>query len=337
MFSIVQAILVFSGGALVVFFVYQAWSLIQLRRFSSVPELYEGSLNLMNIMYSDSPEKTRRRWLNYGMWYEDTKTYEEACDNLALKMAVEGEFSSSDRILDVGCGMGTSTRFWMDHVYKKENAFPEITGLNITPGHIAIARRDAEADGRYGDRIRFELGDATRLEGYKEKSFSKVAALECAFHFDTREDFIHEAFRVLEPGGVLVCADIILKPWAPAYHKFRKVFPEFLIRPWFSFFADLASCPVANHIDTPGYHRMLEEAGFSSIKSESIMPRARVTIEHYRRSAAAVKKGDVPEWVQPFDRKKFMLFHRMMTFINRSFALADYIVVTARKTDDAPK
>jgi len=62
-----------------------------------------------------------------------------------------------------------------------------------------------------------------------------------------------------------------------------------------------------------------------------------VTIDHYKRSAAAVKRGDVPDWVQPFDRKKFLVFHRMMTFINRSFSLANYMVVAAQKPHNKSK
>lgn len=64
MLSIVQHVLFFPGGDLSVFFVYQAWSLIQLRRFSSVPELYEGSLNLNYVQIQ--PVVTPRQMENMG-------------------------------------------------------------------------------------------------------------------------------------------------------------------------------------------------------------------------------------------------------------------------------
>jgi SAM-dependent methyltransferase len=45
-------------------------------------------------------------------------------------------------------------------------------------------------------------------------SVDVVIALECAFHFRTRQRFFREARRVLRPGGRLVTADIIPMPAA---------------------------------------------------------------------------------------------------------------------------
>ena len=61
-------------------------------------------------------------------------------------------------------------------------------------------------------KSRFDLrvGDATRLP-WSEQRFDRVIAMDCAYHFVTRERFFREARRVLCKNGKLTLADMILK------------------------------------------------------------------------------------------------------------------------------
>jgi SAM-dependent methyltransferase len=82
----------------------------------------------------------------------------------------------------------------------------DLTGQNIDSRQLDWARQHVKPRG--GNRIRFEAGDACGMP-FEDASFDVVLALECVFHFPSRNRFLSEARRVLRPGGRLSLSDFL--------------------------------------------------------------------------------------------------------------------------------
>jgi MPBQ/MSBQ methyltransferase len=136
-------------------------------------------------------------FFNFGYWTPETEDQKEACEDLVDKLL---SFIPEHRgiILDVACGLGATTRRLVSS-YGAQN----IVGINLSD--VQLKRAWTNAPGCH-----FLLMDASSL-AFPDESFDNVICVEAAFHFDTRDQFHREAFRVLKRGGTLVMSDILGK------------------------------------------------------------------------------------------------------------------------------
>jgi SAM-dependent methyltransferase len=100
-------------------------------------------------------------------------------------------------MLEIGPGPGAATE-WLRHRVGR------LTAVEIDP---AAAARLAE---RYaGTNVEIRAGDATQLAD-DDESFDSVGTFTMLHHVPTaalQDRLLAQAFRVLRPGGVLVCSD----------------------------------------------------------------------------------------------------------------------------------
>ena len=93
-------------------------------------------------------------------------------------------------VLDVGCGQG------IDLVrYARTGA--RVTGIDLTPRHVELARRHLEAAGLAGKVV---VGDAEQLP-FDDDSFDRVSSNGVLHHTPDIAAALREIRRVLRPGG----------------------------------------------------------------------------------------------------------------------------------------
>jgi len=188
---------------------------------------------------------------NFGYWDTGARSQREASEALVDQLA-DRIANKGGRILDVACGLGACAR----HL-TRSYAPDMISAINVSEAQIAAARRRAPG-------CAFHLMDATQLD-FPEAQFDAVMCVEAAFHFDTRDRFLHEALRVLKPGGSLVLSDMLFRGFLWPVGKYTQV-------PRANFVRDIAS-----------YGARLEAAGFEAV---NVQDATRACLGGFRRYLA---------------------------------------------------
>lgn len=155
---------------------------------------------------ANSATEIHRGYLNFGLWEETNDDYIQAAENLARHLGEQLGLGSDSRLLDVACGMAAQDAY----LYRTFGPL-EIDAMDLTWRHVERARRRMREEGIEA-HVRVHHGSATRIP-FADSTFTHVMAMEGPLHFNTRRRFFEEAFRVLEPGGVIAIADHALQRW----------------------------------------------------------------------------------------------------------------------------
>ncbi len=107
----------------------------------------------------------------------------------------------SDRVLDVGSGLGGAARFFADEYGCT------VTGIDLTEEYVETARTLSGWAG-LGDRTVFEHASALAMP-FVDASFDAATMLHVGMNIEAKAELFAEIARVLSPGGRLGVYDVM--------------------------------------------------------------------------------------------------------------------------------
>ncbi len=109
--------------------------------------------------------------------------------------------SSSDRVLDIGSGIGGTARFLAT------TTGCQVTGLDLTPEYVETASKLTQWVG-LTDQVEFATGSALAME-FEDGTFDAVSQLHVGMNIADKQTLFAEVSRVLIPRGRFLVYDIL--------------------------------------------------------------------------------------------------------------------------------
>ena len=118
-----------------------------------------------------------------------------------VDLAEQLALAPSDRVLDIGSGLGGAARFFADEVGCT------VTGVDLTAEYVAAARTLSGWVG-LGERNTFEHASALAMP-FGDASFDAAYMLHVGMNIEAKTELFTEIARVLVPGGQLGIYDVM--------------------------------------------------------------------------------------------------------------------------------
>jgi MPBQ/MSBQ methyltransferase len=129
------------------------------------------------------------------------------------------------RVLDVGCGIGGTSR----HLAKRLGPKSKVQGITLSPNQVKRATELAAEQGV--DNASFQVMNALEMD-FPDDTFDLVWACESGEHMPDKKRYVEEMIRVLKPGGTIVIATWCQRETPPEFTPEEQEKLTFLYEEW---------------------------------------------------------------------------------------------------------
>jgi tocopherol O-methyltransferase len=133
------------------------------------------------------------RHIHHGLWLSGDSAPTTAQEQLVAYLAKRARIRRGASVLDVGCGYGASARWLSTHLDCR------VTGVTVSRKQARLAKRYNTREALDG-RTSVVRADAATLP-FDDAAFDVVWVIECIEHLVDKQSFVHDAARMLRPGG----------------------------------------------------------------------------------------------------------------------------------------
>jgi ubiquinone/menaquinone biosynthesis C-methylase UbiE len=210
-------------------------------------------------------------WGNLGYWQQGSD-YSTACAHLARSLAEAVDLDQNSWVFDAGFGCGDQLLLWM-----REYHVEFLCGINYSVSQTELAQQRLQQAGFKESASNLYQGNITELNHYLDrhleshtKNINRILALDCAYHFPSRKQFIEDNYRLLKASKnngyskKIGFTDIVLAntasgkalPWR------KRILLNTMLR--------LSQIPQKNIITLQEYEQQLHQSGFEQVSSQDI-------------------------------------------------------------------